>query len=74
MDMQPATNKQIEAFHKGASVRFAERNVAPEIAGHLFHGYMGKAASALGFVDSAKAARVDNLATKIAAAIGRQRG
>ena len=71
--IEPLTDLQLEAFFKGAEDRFAERNVAPEQAQQLFAQQMDKTAADLGFVTPAEVQQVDELATKIASAMGLKR-
>ena len=73
MDLQTATPEQIDAFMKGAEAKYQERGVAPAVAQQLFGAFMNKAAADMGFMQPAQAARVDQVATKIAAELGRQR-
>ena len=73
MDLNVATQEQIEAFEKGAAARYQERKVPQETAQTLYQRFMGKAAAELGIMSPEQMARVDQYATKIAAALGRER-
>lgn len=73
MNLQAATPEQISAFQKGAADRYAEMGLTHEDAQAVYSNFMSKVASEMGFMDPEQAARVDEQATKLAAALGRRR-
>jgi len=73
MEIVPATQAEIAEFKQAAAARYAERGVSPEQADKLFNVQMAKLAAEMQLVPKVDTAKVEKLASALAAELGKTR-